>query len=131
MTLFWKTLGLAMMALLLALVVGKREKDFGLLLTLAACCALAAAAAEYLEPVVDFFRELEDTAGLSPELLGQLLKALGIGLVVELAGAVCADAGNGALAKQLQILGNAAIAYLSLPILSGLLILIREILGEL
>ena len=131
MTLFWKTLGLAMMALVLALVVGKREKDFGLLLTLAACCALAAAAAEYLGPVVDFFRELEDTAGLSPELLGQLLKALGIGLVVELAGAVCADAGNGALAKQLQILGNAAIAYLSLPILSGLLILIREILGEL
>ena len=120
-----------MMALVLALVVGKREKDFGLLLTLAACCALAAAAAEYLGPVVDFFRELEDTAGLSPELLGQLLKALGIGLVVELAGAVCADAGNGALAKQLQILGNAAIAYLSLPILSGLLILIREILGEL
>lgn len=131
MTLFWKTLGLAMMALVLALVVGKREKDFGLLLTLAACCALAAAAAEYLGPVVDFFRELEDTAGLSPELLGQLLRALGIGLVVELAGAVCADAGNGALAKQLQILGNAAIAYLSLPILSGLLILIREILGEL
>ena len=131
MTLFWKTLGLAMMALVLALVVGKREKDFGLLLTLAACCALAATAAEYLGPVVDFFRELEDTAALSPELLGQLMKALGIGLVVELAGAVCADGGNGSLAKQLQILGNAAIAYLSLPILSGLLNLIREILGEL
>lgn len=131
MTLFWKTLGLAMMALILALVVGKREKEFGLILTLAACCALAAAAAEYLEPVLDFFRELEDTAGISPDLLGQLLKALGIGLAAELAGAVCTDAGNGSLAKQLQIMGNAAIAYLSLPILSGLLNLIREILGEL
>lgn len=131
MTLFWKTLGLAMVALILALVVGKREKDFGLLVTLAACCALAGAAAEYLVPVLDFFRELEAAAGISSDMLGLLLKALGIGLVGEIGGAVCADGGNGSLAKQLQILSNAAIAYLSLPIFSGLLGLIREILGEL
>lgn len=131
MTLFWKTLGLAMVALILALVVGKREKDFGLLVTLAACCALAGAAAEYLAPVLDFFRELEAAAGISSDMLGLLLKALGIGLVGEIGGAVCADGGNGSLAKQLQILSNAAIAYLSLPIFSGLLELIREILGEL
>lgn len=131
MTLFWKALGLAMMALILALVVGKREKDFSLLVTLAACCALAGAAAEYLEPVLAFFRELEETAQLSSDMLGLLLKALGIGLVAEIGGAVCADAGNGSLAKQLQILGNVAILYLALPIFSGLLTLIREILGKL
>lgn len=115
----------------MALVVGKREKDFGLLVTLAASCALAGAAAEYLVPVLDFFRELEAVAGISSDMLGLLLKALGIGLVGEIGGAVCADGGNGSLAKQLQILSNAAIAYLSLPIFSGLLGLIREILGEL
>lgn len=131
MTLFWKALGLAMMALVLALVVGKREKDFALLVTLAACCALVGAAAEYLGPVLDFFRELEQTAQLPPDMLGLLLKALGIGLVAEIGGTVCADAGNGSLAKQLQILGNAAIIYLSLPIFSSLLTLIREILGKL
>lgn len=131
MSVFWKTLGLAMMALILALVAGKREKDFGILVTLAACCGLAFSAAEYLAPVLDFFRELEDAAGLSPDMLGVLLKALGIGLVTEIGGAVCTDGGNSSLAKQLQILGNAAIAYLSLPIFSGLLALIREILGEL
>lgn len=131
MTLFWKALGLAMMALILTLVVGKREKDFALLVTLAACCALAGAAAEYVRPVLEFFRELEETAGLSSDMLGLLLKALGIGLVAEIGGAVCADAGNGSLAKQLQILGNAAIIYLSLPIFSSLLELVREILGAL
>lgn len=131
MTLFWKALGLAMMALILAMVVGKREKDFALLVTLAACCALAGAAAEYLGPVLEFFQELEETARLPSDMLGLLLKALGIGLVAEIGGAVCADAGNGSLAKQLQILGNAAIIYLSLPIFSSLLGLVREILGAL
>lgn len=131
MTHFWKMLGLAMMALILSLVVGKREKDFSLLVTLAACCALAGAVAEYLSPVLDFFRELEETAQLPSDILRLLLKALGIGLVTEISGAVCADAGNGSLAKQLQILSNAVIAYLSLPIFSNLLSLIREILGEL
>lgn len=120
-----------MVALVLSLVVGKREKDFALLVTLAACCALAGAVAEYISPVLDFFRELEETAQLPSDILRLLLKALGIGLVAEISGAVCADAGNGSLAKQLQILSNAVIAYLSLPIFSGLLSLIREILGEL
>lgn len=131
MVYFWKALGLGMLALILALVVGKREKDFVVLLTLAAVCALAGAAAEYLGPVLDFFRELEETAGLPTDMLGLLLKALGIGLVAEIGGTVCADAGNGSLAKQLQILGNAAIIYLSLPIFSSLFGLIREILGAL
>lgn len=131
MVYFWKALGLGMLALILALVVGKREKDFAVLLTLAAVCALAGAAAEYLGPVLDFFRELEETAGLPTDMLGLLLKALGIGLVAEIGGTVCADSGNGSLAKQLQILGNAAIIYLSLPIFSSLFELIREILGAL
>lgn len=64
-------------------------------------------------------------------MLGLLLKAVGIGLVSQIAGAVCTDAGNGALARQLQLLGNAAILYLSLPLFSGLLELLQEILGEL
>lgn len=64
-------------------------------------------------------------------MLGILLKAVGIGLVSEIAGLVCTDAGNGSLGKTLQMLGSAVILYLSLPIFTAMLELIREILREL
>ena len=87
-------------------------------------------ALSYLEPVLDFLRELEALGDLQGDTLGILLKAVGIGLVSEIAGMVCSDAGNGSLGKTLQMLGSAAILYLSLPVFSALLELVREILRE-
>lgn len=130
MALYWKATALVMVALLLGLTL-RREQNFALLLAIAACAMASMAAVTYLEPVVDFLRELEALGDLSGDMLGLLLKAVGIGLISQIAGAVCTDAGNGALARQLQLLGSAAILYLSLPLFSGLLELLQEILGEL
>ena len=103
----------------------------GVLLTMAVCCMVAMIAISYLEPVLDFLRELETLGDLQGDMLGILLKAVGIGLVSEIAGLVCTDAGNGSLGKTLQMLGSAVILYLSLPIFTAMLELIREILREL
>ena len=126
MSLFWK----AAAAVLLALSLGK-QKDIGVLLTMAVCCMVTMIAISYLEPVLDFLRELETLGDLQGDMLGILLKAVGIGLVSEIAGLVCTDAGNGSLGKTLQMLGSAVILYLSLPIFTAMLELIREILREL
>ena len=126
MSLFWKAAAAVLLAVVLGLSLGK-QKDIGVLLTMAVCCMVAMIAISYLEPVLDFLRELE-TLG---DMLGILLKAVGIGLVSEIAGLVCTDAGNGSLGKMLQMLGSAVILYLSLPIFTAMLELIREILREL
>lgn len=131
MGMFWKAAGAVLIAVVLGLALGKQEKDFSMLLTLTVCCMVMVIAVTYLEPVLDFLRELEALGDLQGDILGILLKAVGIGLVAEIAGMVCADAGNGTLGKQLQLLGSAAILYLSIPIFSALLSLIQEILGEL
>lgn len=131
MDMFWKAAAAVLLALVLSLSLGKQEKDISVLLTLAVCCMVAMTAISYLEPVLDFLRELEALGDLQEDMLGILLKAVGIGLVAEIAGMVCSDAGNGSLGKQLQMLGSAAILYLSIPIFNALLTLIQEILGEL
>lgn len=130
MGLYWRATALVLMALLLGLSLGK-EQSFGMLLTLAACVLAATAAMEYLEPVVSFLRELESLGSLRGDFLGILLKAAGIGLVSQIAGSVCADGGNSALAGEVRLLGSAAVLYVSLPLFTGLLNLIQEILGEL
>lgn len=127
MSLFWKAAAAVLLAVVLGLSLGK-QKDIGVLLTMG---MVAMIAISYLEPVLDFLRELETLGDLQGDMLGILLKAVGIGLVSEIAGLVCADAGNGSLGKTLQMLGSAVILYLSLPIFTTMLELIREILREL
>lgn len=130
MALFWKAAAAVLIAVVLELTLGKREKDFGLLLSIAVCCMVGIIAFSYLEPVLDLLRELEALGDLQGDLLGILLKALGIGLVAEVAGMVCSDAGNGSLGKTIQMLGGAVILYLSIPVFRSLLELIQRILGE-
>ena len=131
MTEFWKAAAMILIAVVLGLAVGKREKDISVLLTMAVCCMTAMIAVSYLEPVLDFLWELESVGNIQNGFLGILLKAVGIALIAEVAGMICSDAGNGSLGKTLQMLGSVVILYLSIPIYNALLTLIREILGEL
>lgn len=128
---FWKAAAGVLLAVILGLTIGKQEKDIAALLSIAVCCMVAILAVNYLEPVFDLLRELESVGELQGDMLGILLKAAGIVLVTELAGMICSDAGNGSLGKMLQMLGSAAVLYLSVPIFNVLLTLIRDILGEL
>ena len=130
MGIFWKAAAAALIAVILSLALGKQEKDIGAILSIAVCCMVMVSALVYLEPVLEFLRELEAIGDLQGDFLGILLKALGIGLVAEIASTVCADAGNGSLGKTLHTLGAAAILYLSLPVFRAMLDLLRRILEE-
>lgn len=131
MVLFWKTAAGILIAVVLVLAVGKQEKDIALLLTMAVTIMAALAAFTYLEPVLDFLYRLEQLGDLQSGVLGTLLKITGISLVTELAGMICRDSGNSALAQGMQLLGSSVILSLSLPILETLLNLIQMIMGEL
>ena len=131
MVLFWKTAAGILIAVVLVLAVGKQEKDIALLLTMAVTIMAALAAFTYLEPVLDFLYRLEQLGDLQSGVLGTLLKITGISLVTELAGMICRDSGNSALAQGMQLLGSSVILSLSLPILETLLNLIQMIMEEL
>ncbi len=130
MDLFWKTLGAALVSVILRLALERQNRDFSLLITIAACGMISIVAAKFLEPVLDYFGKLEQLADIRSDLLLALLKIFGIGMSGEMAAAVCTDAGNGSLGKGLQFLTNAAILYLSIPVFSSLTDILIQILGE-
>ena len=119
-----------LIGLILSLVLGKQSKDMSLLLTLAVCVLVCLGALEFLEPVTELIRELRRLSGLDSEAISILLKATGIGLLSELAGLLCADAGENALGKVLQILSNAAILWLSIPLFRKIIEMIGEVLAK-
>lgn len=114
----------------MSMVLGKQSRDMSLLLTLAVCVLACLGALEFLEPVTELLRDLRRLGGLDSEAVSILLKAALIGLLSELAGLLCADAGEGALGKVLQILSNAAILWLSLPLFRQIIGMIGEVLAE-
>ena len=77
---------------------------------------MRAALARGLEEVTDFLRELLDWGGLSAELFTPLLKTVAIALVSRTGGALCRDAGEGAMAGLVEIAGAFAALLVSLPL---------------
>lgn len=130
MTGFWQGAAAVLLAVILCLALGKQGKEAGLLLTLAVCCMVGVLALSYLRPVIELIDELQAVGQLDSGMLEIILKAVGIGLIGEIASLICSDAGNAALGKSLQLLSSAVILWLSIPLLTQLLELVQQILGE-
>ena len=129
MEVFWQGAAAVLVAVVLGLTLNRHGKEMNILLTISVCCMVACGAMWYLKPVIRFLRQLQDIGQLDNQMLQILLKAVGIGLVGEIAALICSDAGNGALGKTIQLLTSSTILWLSLPLLTTLLDLVQEILG--
>lgn len=125
---FTRTVAGVLVALVLILVLQKQSKEMSLLLTVAVCVMICAAAAQFLEPLIRFFTELSELGELESSILTVMLKAVGIGILAEVTSHICADSGNGAMGKTLQIAASAVILWISIPLFTKLLDLIQNLL---
>ena len=123
-----KLIVLALAAALLSLVVKKQSPELGLGLSLCACVLGAALVLDWVRPVLGLAQSLAREAELEEELTEPLWKCLGIGLLTELSAAVCADAGQSALARLVELGGALLCLVLGLPLVQAVLALIRELL---
>ena len=119
-----------LLAVILTVMLNKQGKDMALILTMAVCCMAITVAIGYLEPVIDFVEQLRFIGNLDSEMVRILLKSVGISIIAEMAALICADCGNSALGKTLQILATAAVLWISLPLLRGLLDMVQKMLGD-
>lgn len=127
---FFRLIGGVLIAVVLGVTLSRQSQDITLVLSIGVCCMVAAAAAAFLTPVMDFVHRLQQLAQLDTKAFSTVLKIVGIGLVGEIAALVCTDAGNSALGKAVQIAASAAVLWLSLPLMESLLALIREVLDQ-
>ena len=119
---------LALSAALLTLVVKKQSPELALVLTLCACALGAGLIGSYLRPILTLAQSLADRAELDGALTAPLWKCLGLGLLTEISASVCADAGQSALAKLVELGGGLLCLVVSLPLLQAVLALIEELL---
>lgn len=120
---------LAVMAAILSVVVREHQKPLALLLSLGGCVLILVCAMKFLQPVLQVVQQLRELTGLRDAVTAPLIKVTGIGLLTQAAGSVCADAGEKALEKAVEISGTLLGLYAALPLLSSVLALLEEMLG--
>ena len=120
-----------LVAVILWIILSKQGKEYALILSIGACCLVLLTMLRFLEPVLDFMEQLQSLGNLRPEWLSVMLKGVAIGLIVEIGSLICADAGNGALSKTMQLLGTVAILWLCIPLMNSVITLLQQILGGL
>lgn len=118
----------ALITAILGIILQRQGKEYSLVLVIAVCTMGACLALNYIKPVIVFLEELQQLANINSEIFEILLKAVGIGLIGEIAGSICTDTGNGSLGKMLQLLSTVVILWLSLPIFNQVMDLIGEVL---
>lgn len=130
MELYMRSAALVLLAVILTLVISRQSRDMSILLSLGVCVIVMISCVSFLSPIIEFIRELRRIGDLEQAFLGIMLKCVGVGLLSELAALICADAGENAMGKSLQILSGIVIVWLSLPLMKQVIVLLEEVLGH-
>ncbi len=72
-----------------------------------------------LSALMDSYSALSELGGVNQHYFGLIMKIIGVAYVCEFAGQICRDAGQGAIALKLELVGKVAILLLSLPVLTS------------
>lgn len=99
-------------------------REHALFCVLGACAAVGIAAAAYLTPIVSQMQELFAKTSLPAAYLEILWKALGICYITGIAGDLCQDCGESALAKTVELWGRLSLVlgcslWCSCPVLAA------------
>lgn len=127
---YLQSVSLILITAVLGILLRGSNQCFGVLLSLMAVSVVLAGAVRYLQPVVELMGQLRDLSGISSQMLSMLLKSVGICLISQVAELICKDAGENALGKVIALMTNAAILWVSIPLMEELLELIQEVLGS-
>ena len=128
MDIFFKVTAGILVCLVLYHLLSKENKDISVLFIIFVCCLTASVALSALSPVLDFLCELETLGGLNSQLFKIMIKSAGIGMIAEITGLICMDAGNAVLSKLLTIFSTVIILCISLPLFQSLVSLLEDIL---
>ncbi len=120
----------ALVGLVALLVLRQLRPEWASLLRLGLTVILVGLLLSAVDTVVDFASDLGGEVSLLPEGMWQaLLKALGISVITEVAAGMCRDVGETGVATWVEAAGKLEILVLSLPLISEILTVARELLS--
>lgn len=117
----------AIAGMTLAVLVGGMKKEIGIWIAIVTGIIIFFFGISKFEYIVNLFHELTEYIGISETYVVVILKMIGIAYISDFTASICKDAGQNAIAGQVDFFGKMSMIVVSLPVLQSLL----ETIGEL
>ena len=112
----------------LTMMAGSIKREYAIAVTVGATVLLALYGVSSLKSIIERIEELQESIGVGEDYLTILLKMVGIAYLTQLVVSICRDAGNGAVAAQINMVGKISMLLVSFPVLEALLKTVGEML---
>ena len=123
-----KIIGIGFIALIIIILLKQYKPEFSLYVSLLAGGLILLISFDKLSGIVSLLNNLANKTGLGGEFLGILLKTTGIAILTEFAVSICKDSGESSIANKIDMGGKICMVAISIPVISGLLNTIIDIL---
>lgn len=124
-----KLIAAVLLCSVICLLLKKQAPELTLCLCMLLCVLCFLTSLPFFSPVLAFFHRLADMTGLSGAVFAPLFKTAAIGILAQLAGTICRDSGQQALAQAVEICCAFVSFYLALPLLELVLSLLQTMIG--
>ncbi len=111
---------IGIVAALLSVLLKQHKSVMALPVSLAGGCLLLFCTLPYLRDLFALAGEFSAKTGLDAAYVGAILRVIAVTFITECAAALCRDAGESALAANLEIAGKLIILGLSAPLITSL-----------
>ena len=119
---------LGLVTIFLIMMAGSIKREYAIAITVGATLLFAVYGTQSLRSVIERITAFEESVGIDQEYLSILLKMVGIAYLTQLVVSLCRDAGNGAVAGQVNMIGKISMLLVSFPVLEALIKTVGEML---
>lgn len=123
-----KIIGIGFIALIIIILLKQYKPEFSIYVSLLAGGLILLISFDKLSGIVSLLNNLANKTSLDGEFLGILLKITGIAILTEFAVSICKDSGESSIANKIDMGGKICMVAISIPVISGLLNTIIDIL---
>ena len=119
---------LAIAASCIALYIKQVRPDFALCITLAAVVLLLSGVLPRMTLLINDIRTFSVMGNIPADYITAIMKIIGITYLAEFSADICLDAGEKAIAAQVETIGKITVVFIALPIVEDVFSLILSLL---
>ncbi len=128
MTELFKIIGVAFVTALSALLLKSTKPELSFAVTVTGVIVMLLFIIDGIQSTISVFATIAQMTGIENGLIKVLVKIIGVGYLTEFGAGILNDFGSNAVADKVVLGGKITIVVLSLPILEGLLTMVRGFL---
>ncbi len=128
MTELSKIIGVAFVTTFAAILLKPTKPELSFAVTVTGVIVILLFIVDALQNALGLFTAIANVTGIENGLLKVLIKIVGVGYLTEFAAGILQDFGGNSLADKVSVGGKITIVLLSLPVLEGLLNMIKGFL---